>query len=101
MDLLRREAEGALSEVLGPATLSVDEYFRTLGLGEVARRSAAAARPSERAILETYAAGVNAAAAQRQLPLEFSILGYKPAPWTPAVPKTPHHNPPRLEHAGG
>src|SRR5450755_3053793 len=32
MDLLRREAEGRLSEVLGPATISVDEYFRTLGL---------------------------------------------------------------------
>src|SRR5271165_4071947 len=37
MDLLRREAEGKLSEVLGPSVLSVDKYFRTLGLGELAR----------------------------------------------------------------
>ena len=84
MDLLRREAEGKLSEVLGPATISVDEYFRTLGLGSVAAKAVAGARPDERAMLEAFAAGVNAAASERQLPLEFRILAYTPAPWTPA-----------------
>jgi penicillin G amidase len=83
MDLLRREAEGRLSEILGPVTVSVDEYFRTLGLGHVAARAVANARPDERSMLEAFAAGVNAAE-QRQLPLEFRILGYAPEPWTPA-----------------
>ena len=84
MDILRREAEGKLSEVLGSAPLALDEYFRTLGLGNVAAKAVASASPSERALLDAYAAGVNAAAAQRALPLEFRILGYSPAPWTAA-----------------
>ncbi len=83
MDLLRREAEGTLSEVLGSATVSVDEYFRTLGLAHVADRVIARADPSERDLLIAYAAGVNAAAATRALPLEFRLLGYEPARWTP------------------
>lgn len=84
MDLLRREAEGKLSEVLGPATTSVDEYFRTLGLGVVAQKAVASAKPDERAMLEAFAAGVNAATAKHQLPLEFRILAYSPEQWTPA-----------------
>jgi penicillin amidase len=84
MDLLRREAEGDLSELFGSAALSVDTYYRTLGLGEVARSSALAASPADRATLEAYAAGVNAAAFGHELPLEFRLLGYRPAPWTPA-----------------
>ena len=83
MDLLRREAEGTLSEVLGSATVSVDEYFRTLGLAHVAQASVGRADPSERELLEAYAAGVNAAMSGRALPLEFRLLGYTPAPWTP------------------
>lgn len=84
MDILRREAEGKLSELLGPVTLSVDEYFRTIGLGEIARAAAYRASPDERQILQSYADGVNAAASTRALPLEFRLLGYKPQPWTPA-----------------
>lgn len=84
MDLLRREAEGKLSEVLGPQALSVDEYFRTLDLASVARNAIATAAADQRAMLEAYSAGVNAAASQHHLPLEFRLLAYEPAPWTPA-----------------
>lgn len=84
MDLLRREAEGDLSEIFGPATVQVDEYFRTLGLGAIARRSADRADARNRAVLEAYAAGVNAEADSHELPLEFRLLGYRPAPWTAA-----------------
>jgi penicillin amidase len=83
MDLLRREAEGRLSEILGNATLSVDEYFRTLGLTQVAEQSLRALDPVNRARLEAYAAGVNDAARSRELPIEFRLLGYAPDPWTP------------------
>lgn len=84
MDILRREAEGDLSEIFGPIALQVDEYYRTVGLGEIARDAAGREAPAEREILEAYAAGVNAAASTRPLPLEFRLLGYKPLPWTPA-----------------
>src|SRR5690348_17681832 len=33
MDVLRREAEGDLSQIFGPVALSVDEYYRTIGIG--------------------------------------------------------------------
>lgn len=84
MDVLRREAEGDLSELFGPIALSVDEYYRTIGLGAIARSAAERAPPSERQALEAYAAGVNAAVSSRALPLEFRLLGYSPSPWTPA-----------------
>jgi penicillin G amidase len=83
MDLLRRTAEGKLSEVVGPATLSVDQYMRTIGLGVAAQHDAANLSGQSLRDAEAYAAGVNAAAASRQLPLEFRLLGYKPQPWTP------------------
>src|SRR5215469_8447768 len=63
MDVLRREAEGDLSELLGPVTLSVDEYFRTIGIGEIAQTALQRATPADREVLESFAAGVNAAAA--------------------------------------
>jgi penicillin G amidase len=86
MDLLRRAARGQLSEIFGPAVLSIDKKFRTLGFGRVAEREATAESGERRAIGEAYARGVNTFIEQHQnqLPLEFSILHYKPQPWTPA-----------------
>ena len=86
MDLLRRAARGQLSEIFGPAVLSIDKKFRTLGFGRAAEREAAAASGEPRVIVEAYARGVNRFIEQHQnqLPLEFSILQYKPQPWTPA-----------------
>lgn len=86
MDLLRRVGRGQLSEIFGPALLSIDKKFRTLGFGRAAEREAAAATGEPRAIVEAYARGVNRFIEQHQsqLPLEFSLLHYKPQPWTPA-----------------
>jgi penicillin amidase len=86
MDLLRRAARGQLSEILGPAVLSIDKRFRTMGFGHAAEREAAAAKGEPRVIVEAYARGVNKFIEQHQnqLPLEFSLLNYKPQPWTPA-----------------
>ena len=86
MDLLRRIGRGQLSEIFGPAVLSVDKKFRTLGFGRAAEREAAAASGEPRAIVEAYARGVNRFIEQhqKQLPLEFTLLQYKPRPWTPA-----------------
>ena len=86
MDLLRRAAAGELSEIVGPAALRLDEENRTLGMRPAAERAAAESSPEIRALLDAYARGVNQYIAQTdgRLPLEFSLLRYKPRPWTPA-----------------
>src|ERR671918_346089 len=85
MDFRRRLGAGRLAEVLGPTALPTDRFIRTLGFAQVARASLAHLRPDTVALLEAYAAGVNAYLAPRTgpLPLEFLILGYQPEPWTP------------------
>ena len=86
MDLLRRVSRGQLSEILGPAVISVDKEFRTLGFARAAERDAAALAGEQRVLLEAYARGVNKFIEQHEnhLPLEFSLLKYQPQPWTPA-----------------
>ena len=86
LDLLRRASRGQLSEIVGPLALKTDENFRTLGFSRVADREVAALDKDTRALLEAYARGVNAFLSQHQnnLPLEFSLLHYKPQPWQPS-----------------
>ncbi len=86
MDLLRRVSRGQLSEVLGPVTVGVDKEFRTLGFGRAADRDLAAMDAASRAIFEAYARGVNHFLQDHRdsLPIEFSLLNYKPQPWLPS-----------------
>ena len=86
MDLLRRAAKGQLSEILGPATLKIDKNFRTLGFDRAAERDAAQLDGETREIMEAYAHGVNRFIEHNinRLPLEFSLLRYKPRPWQPS-----------------
>lgn len=90
MTLMRRTAQGRLSELLGPATLRTDELMRRLGLYPAAVRSVAAQDPETLAMLEAYAAGVNARidvinreARGRGAPEFFLFLPQIP-PWQPA-----------------
>jgi len=85
MDLLRRVARGQLSEVLGPATLEIDKSYRILNFGRAAERDFAMASPEVRNILVAYARGVNRFIDQHatRLPIEFTLLKYKPEPWRP------------------
>ncbi|MGA2811695.1 MAG: penicillin acylase family protein, partial [Candidatus Acidiferrum sp.] len=86
MDLLRRAAKGQLSEILGPSTLKIDENFRTLGFDRAAERDAAQLDGETRELMEAYARGVNRFIEQhlKSLPLEFSLLKYRPRPWLPS-----------------
>src|SRR6185295_10097643 len=83
MDLLRRVGRGQLSEILGPATLDVDKQFRTFGFGRAADRDIPLMEPAQRILMEAYARGINRFIDQHRdrLPLEFSLLKYKPQPW--------------------
>ena len=86
MDFMRRTASGRLSEVMGESTLSLDRFFRTLGLRQLAEANLEHLAEETRAALAAYAEGVNAFLAERSgpLPLEFQVLRYAPEPWSPA-----------------
>lgn len=60
MQMLRRTAQGRLSEMFGRRTLRVDELMRRLDIYGLARSSFAAQDPQTQAALEAYAEGVNA-----------------------------------------
>jgi penicillin amidase len=85
LDLMRRASRGQLSEIVGPLALKSDKQFRTFGFSRAAERDYAAMDKDSRALMEAYARGVNVFLEQHQnnLPLEFSLLKYKPEPWQP------------------
>jgi len=87
MDLLRRQGEGRLSEVVGKAALDSDRFELQLGLLRTAQLEWNAASPRSREAGLAYAQGVNdritEAEAAHQLPAMFTLLGYQPKPWAP------------------
>jgi penicillin amidase len=85
MDLYRRAAEGRLAEVLGEPALESDRFMRTLGLGRAAQLDLSTISDEARGLLEAYMEGVNKFLLRHgeSLPIEFTILGYRPEPWTP------------------
>ncbi len=86
MDMFRRNAEGALAEVLGGALLVHDETQRVLQIARVAQRVYGHLSAQDRTFFDDYARGVNLYMAQRAdaLPPEFRLLRYSPKPWTGA-----------------
>src|SRR6266481_6621251 len=86
MDLLRRVARGQLSEIVGAKAIPLDKQFRLLRFGPAAERDAALLDEESRTAMEAYARGVNKFIEQHQnkLPIEFTMLKYKPQPWRPA-----------------
>ena len=89
MDVERREAEGLLSQVLGPGALSTDELELTLGLKRTATAEWAniGANSTLGRNLLAYRQGVNyqiqSFESAGNLPAQFKLLKYRPAPWTP------------------
>lgn len=86
MEVLRRASQGRLSEMFGEATLDADRFLRGLGLWRAARAGADALDPDARALIDAYAAGVNAwlRGRDRPLPPEFSLVRVEPEPWSAA-----------------
>jgi penicillin amidase len=60
MTLLRRTAQGKLSEVFGARTKDTDELMRRLAIYDAAEASAQLQTPETKAALDAYARGVNA-----------------------------------------
>ncbi|WP_432816586.1 penicillin acylase family protein [Sulfitobacter sp. JB4-11] len=89
MTLLRRIAQGRLSELFGRSTLAYDDFMRRLDLAEAARSSLSAQDDKTREALNAYAEGVNAwieeinkGALGRGAP-EFFLFESSIAPWRP------------------
>jgi penicillin amidase len=85
MDMMRRNARGELSEILGREMLRQDIMQRTLGLRRVAGDVIARSSPEDLRIFNAYARGVNLFLEQNadHLPAEFRLLNYKPRRWEP------------------
>ena len=85
MELYRRAASGRLSELLGEATLPVDQRFLTLGLRLAAEREweRASAGPSDGVRELCGGRECRDDGARAGLPLEHQLLGITPEPWTP------------------
>ncbi|HET6751925.1 MAG TPA: penicillin acylase family protein [Actinomycetes bacterium] len=84
MDVRRRQANGTLAELLGPAALPTDVELRTIGLHRAAERSLPALSKETRSVLQAYADGVNAWVAGHPLPPEYGALELTAfRPWTP------------------
>ncbi len=81
MDFNRRLVAGRLSEILGPVSVPLDRWMRTLTMRRVAESEVELLDDESRSLIEAYAAGVNACIAHEPLPLECRLLGYTPEPW--------------------
>ncbi len=90
MELMRRTAQGRLSEMFGRRALATDELMRALDIYTISQRAVAYQTPETLELLNAYSAGVNAwvditrqQALGRGAP-EFFLYSNAIAPWTPA-----------------
>lgn len=88
MDASRRNANGELAEVMGPALIQHDQTERVLQIRLTAQRFYANLSADDRRRFDDYARGVNLFIAQCEqsntLPVEFRLLHYRPQAWTGA-----------------
>ena len=90
MAVMRRTAQGRLSEIFGTRTVETDTYLRRLDIYRLAQQSVQVQSPEAMAALNAYAAGVNARlleinedALGRGAP-EMFLFGMPLPPWQPA-----------------
>jgi len=91
MDTWRHIGSGRLSEMFGSSQIETDAFLRTLGWRQTAEAEWEGLGPEPKAILQSYADGVNAYLKDRNdtaLSLEYAVLGllspdYEITAWTP------------------
>ena len=89
MDFQTRVAAGRLSEIAGADKLSIDRFFRRLGMVYGAEQTEAFINennPVMKATVDAYTAGVNAYLKQlapEDLPFEYKLMNFEPESWTP------------------
>jgi penicillin G amidase len=100
LDFFRRKGAGRLAEILGPrsgeldflvrmvgvpSVLEWDLLARTVGIRRIAEKEWPQLNAETRTLLQAFSDGVNAQIQEigDALPIEFSLLDYRPEPWTP------------------
>lgn len=88
LDIQTRAASGRLTELVGPAALSMDEEPRRLGMVRAAEDKFRALDPNSasRKLIDAYADGVNSyidALAPADYPIEYKLLNARPERWKP------------------
>jgi penicillin G amidase len=85
LDLQRRLMRGQVSAVVGDGTLSSDEFHVQMDFVGAAETTWNHVSDTEIGkLVRAFSEGVNAYVENESLPLEFALLEYEPAPWTPA-----------------
>jgi len=90
MTMLRRTAQGRLSELFGERTVPIDTLIRRFDLHSLSQRSVRAMDAETQAALQAYSAGVNAwigevnAGARGRGAPEMWMFNHAIAPWQPA-----------------
>lgn len=84
MDLIRRSANGRLSEVFGTSFVESDIFMRCLKIAEKSEKILSQQTSEVIESMQAYADGVNTWISSRRekLPIEFRILSYAPEEWT-------------------
>ena len=81
MDLTRHFVYGRLSEWFGAAVLNVDERQRIVPVADIITGEFSKLTAPQKAELQAFADGVNAAEAQQPLPFEYRLLFLHPQQW--------------------
>jgi penicillin G amidase len=87
IEFQRRIGHGRLSEIFGAAAVPQDRFLRTVGFGRAAQSAWEHMAPWAKAQVNAYVAGVNAFIAAHRgaaLPPEFTLLRFRPEPWSGA-----------------
>lgn len=85
MDLLRRMAEGRLSEIFGSEYISYDKFIRFFDLKNISYETFQSLPNDLKSLLDSYSNGVNYFIKENteNLAIEFSIFDYTPNLWRP------------------
>ena len=85
MDLLRRVAEGRISEIFGKDMIEADQLFRALRIEDKSKLIMETTEPEILDCIHAFSRGINQYIADlgKNLPFEFTVLGYTPEPWLP------------------
>ncbi len=81
MDLIRRKAQGKLSEIFGKITLDSDINQKEMLVEEYIENGMDKINLRVKELMEHYSDGINYFIETQNLPIEFKILNYKPEKW--------------------
>jgi penicillin amidase len=85
MDLIRRVTLGKLSEIFGEDFIETDLLLRGLRFSEKSKKILAVTDAKQLAAINAFCEGINQyiKSSYKKLPVEFTLLGYKPEEWEP------------------